>query len=64
MHTLEKTVHIKFVFFLQCNALLAIEYYLTDVVAAVNKFTMKIVLPGVCHASCFGISLCRCEIFN
>jgi len=41
MHTQEKTVYIKFVFFLQCNALLAIEYYLTDVVAAVNKFTMK-----------------------
>jgi len=41
MHTLEKTVYIKFVFFLQYDALLAVEYYLTDVVAAVNKFTMK-----------------------
>jgi len=41
MHTLEKTVFIKFVFFLQCNAFLAIEYYWVDVVAVVNKFTMK-----------------------
>jgi len=37
---------------------------LTDVVAAVNNFTMKNVqeLPGVCHASCFSVSICRCEI--
>jgi len=41
MYTLEKTVYIKFVFFWECNALLAIEYCLTNVVAAVNKFTVK-----------------------
>jgi len=41
MHTLDKTIYSKFLFFLQCNALLAIEYYLTDVVAVVNEFIMK-----------------------
>jgi len=53
MHTLEKTVYIKFVFFLQCNVLLAIEYYLTDVVVAVNKFTMKNVIRIARCLSCF-----------